>query len=362
MKFFRILFIYLFLTTVYNQSQAQNNCPQTLKKAKDTYEEGRISEVPGILEECLKWKEAFTKAEKTEAYKLLTLTWLYFNEKAKAEETMHHFLVLNPEYEINEAIDPTEFINLYNSFRTTPVLIYGLKLGFNGQDVNVIRNFSVDNSSIKRGQYSSPLGIQVGLSFEIPVKKRFSLLTELNLTRKNYQYKDEILGFAKIDFLEKQTLLELPVLLHFNLSKKRFCPYLNVGGTFSYLIGNNALVSRKDELEGSQLDVSGPEIKIADLRHRLMYNVSIGAGFKLKNVISNGYLIMDLRYNIGLRNIVKPEYRGTNAELLYNYLYLDNDFRMNSLVFSLVYALPKYKPQIKKAKLSKAEKKESEKP
>lgn len=361
MKFLKIVFILSLLVAV-KPTYGQKNCPQTLKKAQDTYEEGRISEVPDLLDECLKSKDGFTKAEKIDAYKLLTLTWLYFNEKTKAEESMHHFLVLNPEYEINEAIDPTEFINLYNSFRTTPVLIYGIKLGFNGQDINVIRNFSVDNSSISRGKYKSPIGLQIGLTFEIPLKKRLSLLTELNLTKKTYQYNDEILGFAKVQFIEKQTLLELPLMLHFNFNKnqKKFRPYINAGGTFSYLVGDRAEVTRKDDRDGTQLDVPGPEIKIASLRHRLMYNASIGAGFKLKNVISNGYIIVDLRYNIGLRNIVKPENRGTNEDLVYNYLYLDNDFRMNSFVFSIGYALPKYKPKIKKIK-SVNEKKESEK-
>ncbi len=349
-----------FLVTLQHTTFGQNNCPQTLKKAQDTYDEGRISEVPDLLDPCLKDKNGFTKEERIDAYKLLTLTWLYFNEKGKAEESMHNFLVLNPEYEINELIDPTEFINLYNSFRTTPVLIYGLKIGFNGQDVNVIRNFSVDNSNTNRGKYRSPVGIQFGLSFEIPVKKRFSILTEFNFTKKNYQYNDQILQFATVEFIEKQTLLEVPVLLHFNLSKKKFCPYVNVGGTFSYLASAKTNVTRKDDLDGQLLDVPGPELKIANLRHRMMYNASIGAGFKLKNVISNGYLIVDLRYNIGLRNVVKPENRGTNKELLYNYLYLDNDFTMNSFVVSVGYALPKYKPKIKKSKSAKSEKQETQ--
>jgi hypothetical protein len=355
MNFLKSFLLILFILTIFGKVSGQNNCPQTLKKAQDTYDEGRISEVPELLEECLKTKDGFSKAEKIDAYKLLTLTWLYFNERTKAEETMHHFLVLNPEYEINQAIDPTEFINLYNSFRTTPVLIYGIKVGFNGQDVNVIRNFSIDNSSIKRGNYKSPINMQVGLSFEIPLKKKLSLLTELNLTKKNYQYKDQLLEFSTVEFSEKQTLLEVPLLLHFNLRKNKFSPYFNLGGTFSYLLSDKAIVTRKDNRDGTQLDVPGPEIKITDLRHRLMYNLSIGAGFKFKNLIGNGYLILDLRYNIGLRNIVKPENRGTNPELLYNYLYLDNDFTMNSFVFSIGYSLPKYKPKIKKIKHSKTE-------
>ncbi len=126
-------------------------------------------------------------------------------------------------------------------------------------------------------------------------------------------------------------------------------PYVNFGATFGYLVGAKALVTRKDNVEGTSQDVPGPEQKIADLRHKMMYHASIGAGFKLKNVISNGYILVDLRYNIGLRNVVNPANRYSNQELIYNYLYIDNNFTMNSLVFSVGYALPKYKPKIKKA-------------
>ncbi|HSZ24447.1 MAG TPA: porin family protein [Cytophagaceae bacterium] len=355
MKFFKLIFLLGLVVFIEKKVQAQNSCPQTLKKAQDTYDEGRISEVPDILDGCLKSKDGFTKVEKISAYKLLTLTWLYFNERTKAEETMHNFLVLNPEYEINEALDPTEFINLYNSFRTTPVLIYGFKVGLNRQNIGVIRDFSLDNSAIKRGQYKSAIGEYVGFNFEIPLQKRISLLTELNIVGKSYRYTDEILGFANISFTEKQTLAEVPVLLHINLSEKKFQPYINIGGTFGYLIADKAQPVRKDNVDGTQQDVSGPDINILKLRHKLIYSASIGAGFKVKNVISNGYLIVDLRYNIGLRNVVNPHNRTSNTDLVYNYLYVDNDFRMNSFVFSVGYALPKYKPKIKVSKAVKSE-------
>ncbi|HWZ22299.1 MAG TPA: porin family protein [Cytophagaceae bacterium] len=330
------------------ETSAQNDCPQVLKKARNTYEEGRISEISDILESCLKDKTGFNKEERIEAYKLLTLTWLYFNERTKAEECMYNFLKLNPEYVLNETVDPTEFINLYTNFRTSPVLIYGIKLGFNNQDINVIQNFSVDNSTVNLGKYKSALGLQMGVNFEVPLHKNLSLVTELNLVRKNHTYSDEILNFAKINFHEKQTLLEVPILIHLNFSTKKFIPYLNFGGTFGCLINDKAIVSRKDRVSGTQVEVSGPELKILTLRHKLLYSASLGVGFKLKNIIGNGYIIVEARYNVGLRNSVNPRYRTSNSELIYNYLYLDNDFRMNSFVCSLGFALPSYRPRIRR--------------
>jgi hypothetical protein len=361
MKFVNFLkpcaIIFMILTWGSPYAVAQNNCPQTLKRAQSTYDEGRISEVQGILEPCLEDKEGFTKDERIAAYKLLTLTSLYFNERTDAEKYMHQFLSLNPEYEINESLDPVEFINLYNSFRTTPVMIFGLKIGANLQLVQVTKHFSVDNSAETRGSYRHPANFQAGAMFEFPLRKKWSLLTELNFVMKSYTYSDKILGFADIQIQEKQTMLELPVLLHLNLKKpkSRFTPYLNMGPTFGALIGDRATVSRKDNLEGTLLDVPGPQLRIMSIRHTLQYYASIGVGFKLKNFIGNGYLWADFRYNHGLRNVVKPEMRTSNIDLVYNYLHIDNDFRMHNFVLSLGYALPHYKPKIKKVKVSKKE-------
>ncbi len=348
MKFSKLFFGLYFCFVNLSIISAQNNCPQVLKKARSTYDEGRISEVSNILEPCLKDKNGFTKEERIEAYKLLTFTWLYFNERAKAEDCMYNFLNLNPEYILNETIDPTEFINLYSTFRNCPILIYGIKIGLNNQDINVIKNFSVDNSAISHGIYKSALGLQLGVNLEIPVRKNISLLTELNLVQKNHTYRDEILKFAKISFHEKQTLIEIPILLHVNFSTKKFIPYINFGGTFSYLVNDKAIVSRKDKLNGNQVEVSGPELNILTLRHKLLYTASIGAGLKLKNVLGNGYIIIEARYNIGLRNSVSSKKRASNIDLVYNYLYLDNDFRMNGFVCSVGFALPSYRPRIKR--------------
>ncbi len=347
LKLFSVGSIYLIITPfIY----AQNNCPQVLKKAQSTYDEGRISEVYNLLEPCLKAKNGFSKEEKIEAYKLLIFTWLYFNERIKAEECMLQFLTLNPEYKLNEIIDPPEFKNLYINFRTTPILIYGFKFGLNTQKINIIRNFSVDNSMSTLGKYSYALGLQVGINVEIPLQKKWSLLTELNLVSKKYNYSDKVLGFAKIKFKEKQTLIESPFFFQFNITKKNFSPYIVAGGAFSFLLWDNALASRTDHLTTTMLEVSGPELKIVSLRHRLLYSASVGVGFKWKNVIGNSYMILDLRYYKGLKNLVKSENRHSNSDLVFDYLHLDDDFKMNSIVLSIGYSLPYYRPILKKNK------------
>ncbi|HEY8402508.1 MAG TPA: hypothetical protein VIK89_14670, partial [Cytophagaceae bacterium] len=130
-SFYTFLLIAVLPGLVKAQS-TENNCTQTLKKAQNTYDQGRIFEIADMLQPCI--ENGFTKEEKTSAYYLLTLTYLYFNEREKAEKAMLEFLKLNPEYEIKN--DPAEFVNLYNSFRTTPAFLIGGRAGIGGVDVD----------------------------------------------------------------------------------------------------------------------------------------------------------------------------------------------------------------------------------
>jgi hypothetical protein len=332
----------------------QGTCSQALTDAQKAYDDGRISEINGMLSACL--ENGFTKEEKITAYKLITLTNLYFNEKTKAEESMLQFLRLNPEYEINTEdtkYTPIEFINLYNSFRTRPIFLFGGIAGINFHDVDVVRNFSVDNTNEKRGEYKSKFGFKVGLAMEITRWKKYSVYTELVFSRRSYSFSDNLLGYAQTSLTENQMNLELPLMLRRNFGKnKKYVPYFNIGPTFHYLFSSKGEIIRKDEIGGISREVNGPAIDLMPQRHKLNYSLSIGGGLKMKNIISNGYIVLDLRYNHGLRNIANPLTRNDNSTLTYDYMYIDPDFRMNTFQFSIAYIMPKYKPKLKKVKAS----------
>src|SRR5688572_15785653 len=85
-SFFNTAAIVAFLLLFSLSVKAQNTCSQTLIKAQFTYYEGRAEEVPLMLETCL--TSGFTPEEKLQAYRLLTLTYLYLNEPANAEKVM----------------------------------------------------------------------------------------------------------------------------------------------------------------------------------------------------------------------------------------------------------------------------------
>ena len=355
--------IILFISALFGvQAKAQSSCSQTLREAQLTYEKGRIDLVPKQLTSCL--QSGFNKEEQIAAYKLLVNTYLYFNERRKAEEAMASFLTLNPEYEIDTIADPSEFINLYNSFRTTPVFLYGGKFGSNMTGVNVTKNFSLDNSAVSRGEYSMIPGFNVSLAMEFPLTNRISIAPELQFSQTRHEYKDLILGFAALSFQETRSLISLPVLFKYNIGsfgkENNITPFINLGGTPSYLLATVADIVREDQVSGeNQREVSGPSIEIKEQRVGLNYAATAGAGVKLKNFIGRGYIIADFKYSYGLNNVVNTKNRIVNSELVYKYLYVDNDFSINTYTFTIGYLIPKYKPKlmVKKSKQSKSAKK-----
>ena len=350
----RIKFIFFnFLIFSGSIVSGQNtNCSEVLIKAQDTYKEGRINEIADMLQPCL--ETGLSKQEKIEAYRLLSLTYLYFNEREQAQNAMTNLLKNDPEYKLRQS-DPTEFVNLYNSFRTTPIFLIGAKLGINGLDIDVKKNFSLDNSAAKRGKYESGIGIQGGLLVQFPLAKKISLLTELLYSINSYTYTDHLFGYASLEFPEKQVYLGLPVLLNYNFGKsQKWIPYLNLGGSVSYLLSAKAAPIRVDETDGNnQREIKEGEIAIATLRQKINFNLIAGAGLRVKDVLGRGYLFLDFRYSHGLNNIVNEKDRYSNEDLVYKYLYVDNNFKINSFQYSVGYSYPLYKPKLKKVKKEK---------
>jgi hypothetical protein len=236
-------------------------------------------------------------------------------------------------------------------------------VGLNVHDVDVVNNYSVENSGQEIGSYQSKLGFKMALALEITRWKKTSIYTELVFNQRRYLYTQEYLDFATLNFTETQRMLELPLLFKQNFGKKKsFMPYIQLGPTFHYLLSAEGDFLRKDKINSISRELKTDGASLMDQRRRLNYSFSIGGGIKLKNVISNGYIVLDFRYNHALRNMVDKQQRydgdPTQAESgnvpVFDYLFVDPDYRMNTFQFSIGYIMPKYKPKLKKVKADDA--------
>jgi hypothetical protein len=145
------------------------NCTQTLRTARTTYDQGRLQEIPTILEACFS-KNEWDQSQRVEAYRILVLTYIYLEEPAKADEAMLNILHTDNFFEPNPASDPVEFQMLYKKFRTKPLFKLGLKFGVNTNHIDVIENHYIWAASRGTGEYKSKFGIQIGVIFEKDLK------------------------------------------------------------------------------------------------------------------------------------------------------------------------------------------------
>src|SRR5260221_4588663 len=231
----KICLVIGFIVLVVGEALAQApNCSQTLRLATSTYEQGRLHELPGLLDGCI--KSGFAPEQKVQAYKLLTLAYIYLEEPEKADASMLLLLQTDNEFQINEALDPAEFIALYRTFSTAPVYRIGGKAGTSVAQPNVA---SSDNANDGSSSYKYRFGFSAGVSVEIPVKilklKNLTLNPELyfQIISFNYTNKDTIhSAFGP----RTQNWISLPISLQYKFGQSKFNPYVALGVETGYLI------------------------------------------------------------------------------------------------------------------------------
>jgi hypothetical protein len=326
---------------------------QTLRLARATYEQGRLHEIPSILESFL---PKFNKQEKVEAYKLLTLSYIYLEEPEKADDAMLKLLQTDHYFEINLKDDPAEFISLYKTFRTDPIYRIGAKVGANATQPNV-KSYLPSNDGVSK--YDLGIGFQSGLVGELPIAKNLVLSAELNLQLKSFNYENRV---SKTDFSkepippllepiqleytttgkEKQTWISIPVSVQYAfLKKSKFNPYVALGISADYLTKSTNTFSRS-KTDRSSYDEQSEDITFQ--RNRFNFNALASAGIKVK--VPNGFAVAEVRSIYGLTTI-------TNSENMYDLYsksiptdgYIDALFSINSVSFTVGYVYNVFNPK-----------------
>ncbi len=349
MKFKQLIYTLCMLSVWPFAAHAQESCTQTLVNAQEVFAEGQIEKVPDILAPCL--ESGFNRSERVAAYRLLTLCHLYYNHMDEATASMEKMLKLNPEYEIQD-IDPSEFVSLHHTFRSNPVLIFGAKAGIAGLHIYDVVHYNDIDSKSTLGSYSPNLIYSAGISAETMLHDYFSISLDIFYTSYSFNYSKTYLEYATVSTVEKNTCIEAPLLLQWNILKNRdVIPYISIGGSLSYLIQAQTDLTRKDTLSGyssREIALASPK-DITSYRNALNIGLTGGVGVRIKNVIGNGYLSLDVRYTRYLWANMEAEDRASSDILTYNYMHTDNALKFENIQCLIGYKLPIYKPKQKRS-------------
>jgi hypothetical protein len=319
----------------------QDDCLLVLKKAQKNYEEGIIESIPNDLSGCI--KSGLNGKDKVAAYKLLINVYLFDDRKDLANEMMVDLLTYEPEMKPNELIDSKEFITLFESYRTIPLYSIGVTAGINYSQIGLLTEFGTYNTDLYDGTYSSPdFGFQVGLNANYLIKNNLYANIEALFSNNKFNYFTELNSFSTLEFNESQSTLFVPLTLSYHFGKRRLKPTLKLGGYGVFNFSSSSEFVRT-YTDNSQNNITGPRVSMSDMRNKLTYGLIGSLGVKYK--VKEAYWFLDAGYAFSLKSSVDATQRISNNELVYEYQYVDDDFKVSNLIFSIGYKRLFYKPK-----------------
>ena len=348
------ILILVFFTAfqAYGQSVDTTSCAQNLLDAQALFAAGKLNQVPAKIEGCL--REGFTKPEKVQAYKLLSVTYTYLEEYDKADEAVLNLLKLEKEYRVNPEIDPTEFIKLYQKFRTYPIFQVGLKLGINNPWMIIGHTYETSSEpGANAGVYTMKNGLNAGIEFEIPLRslsENFEICPSLNFSQKSIDILDSMTtSYSSASFgsigsfqgTESQTWIELPVLARYIFHYHGLKPFVELGPSFNYLL--NAQIKNPFASSNGSPPKSN-NFSIMTIRNQYNYAVQIGAGMKFD--IPMAEVVIKANFNYALNQLNVRNIPPSDPENIFaNFGYRDPDFRLNYFSLTIGYIYKVYKPK-----------------
>lgn len=348
-----------FLVTLTSAAVAQElvlNCTQTLRSARSTYDQGRLHEIPQILEGCL--RSGFSETEKIEALKILVQTYIYLEEPEEADKAMLELLETEHFFVPNKAVDPIEFQNLWLKFRYDPVWRIGIKFGALTNQITPTKNYYVWANSAGDGKYSSQVGIQFGVVFEKDLTKKIVLAPEIMYSSYTFAYSNGdplLVESGDDDQLEvtneiSQSRASLNLMVQYKPVVKKdpaenlvakVIPYISFGPSINYLLTSSSLLTTNvTEL------VTGSPVDSKPYFVPLSFSVIAAAGVKYR--IGGLYVTADVRYQYGLNNIVDAKHRYDsygNIAGYGDYGYVENDYRLSQASINFGIMIPKFTPK-----------------
>ena len=345
-KLYLILLLCLSATIAFSQD---SKCGQTLRLAQSIYDQGRLHELEPIINRALSdtGNPCFL-ADQVSLLKLLTLTYIYLEEPAKADDSMLKLLEADHYFELNPAVDPAEFVALYNTFRTKPIYRIGAKLGVNASRANVTN--SVTSVELASGsEFKRSFAILFGGVFDLPLNEKMTLHGELLYWQKKFEIdqnvdrglddEDKPLLNSQQGF-ETQNWLSLPLSFEYKILDKKYNPYVAGGVAIDYLLSGKLTSQR---LRDGVTSVQEASYKIE--RNAISISALVAAGVKLK--LKGGFFVAEVRYVHGLRNVNSSENVYNNQLAVWDQALPDPIFKISSLAISGSYIINVFKPKKK---------------
>ncbi len=321
---------------------SQNTCTDQLRLAQTRFDEGSLDEIPLLIDACM--KDGFTNEEKTNAYKLLIQTYLFNELPEKADEVMMLFLREFPSYTL-AVNDPKEFINLYNTYRTTPIMKIQITLGMPLTSPMVIEPFGINNLNADKAKFSQKVGGMLEINYINKLYKSFDYSIGSSFSLLRYGYLDNPYPFTEVKGTASDIYIGLPLSVRYNYKFRRINLFAKTGIEPAYLLSSRMDLTRnKKNVIGAQPYTGTENLTTNHRQFDFRPIMSMGIGFKLYK--------QDFLFTVGMkfgtRSVVNPDKilnSDISSTLALKYYYVEDKMTLNQTYFSFSYIFSVYKPK-----------------
>jgi hypothetical protein len=366
MKNIIILLLIACASSVFAQTE---DCELTLGKAEDEFTAGHFYIIPSLLNNCL---SSFSKEQRQRAYVLLSETYLLLDDPIGAKQSYLQLLNANPEFLPDTATHPIDLIYLSRRFTSTAIFSWYAKIGSNVSPIRVIYDRDAFGQSDAKEEYSLMAGYHAGIGGDYYLTEKIGARAELNFILTGFKhassnyFNSTLHGTSdRKEVTNRQSWISLPLMMTFSDDLGKYRPYAYAGYAFHYLLTDRANIITMDQKPGSSETVENnqesPTYDFIYKRNRFNQSILAGGGLKVK--VGLDFLFVDVRYTMGLKNIVNPKgdygdyekFSGneqlTSTEFLRTlepiavYSHVEDYFRMDNFSISFGFIRPLYKPR-----------------
>jgi len=344
-KFIVGLFVIsLFSFSAFAQEE-RTDCEQTLSMATQEFNSGRFYGIPSLLKPCI--DRGFSREQKQRAFLLLAQTYLLLDDPISAENSYLEVLRANPEFETDTALHPIDLVYLSKKFTADPIFAVFAKVGGNTSPVQVIQTVSPSGQPVNN-DYGLRVGFQIGGGVDYNFSRSLAISAEAEFGFRSYKKTQTRFRDDLLELTANQTWATIPVYVKYTFTKGNFRPY-GYGGLAVHFLNseNGKFISQKRDLSESN-PVILPEREstnksLMEFRNTFNRSLLVGGGVRYKYGLD--YFFVDVRYYIGLSNIVVPSSSADYAGVLPELGHADDMFRMDNVSISIGYFHPFYNPR-----------------
>lgn len=347
------IYIAIFITCG-QKLASQNNCDNLIEEATDLYNLGNYDECINVLENGLNTC-ALSKSKKESAYILLINSNIEKDSLQGIDKNFRLLLTTNPTFKIKDYNGLDDFKKYYKNYYAFPRLAFGMRPHYSTRSLDAFQVYQVMPNIKNESMYNTSNFFNNNVIFDFRITEKIALFADGGYF--NLEYNRELKNdYWTLRSAEKITYFQLDLgVKRFYRTQKKLNPYWMAGLSNQYLMGSKLTLNQTKTVVNSLYGGTDiPEYKFLTdynseaIRNHYVYSLLLGGGI----IYKIGYLGIgiDFRLYYSLNTVNNPTARARSAEpdLIKDFGYIDNDFRMFKTDKSLIITYLLYKVKRKK--------------